>query len=236
MTINKVLKSFEEAVSDISDGAVVALSCFGGPLHAPQNLIRAVAKKGPKNLTVIAHAVGIAEGQTVFGWPLHIDYGIWIEKGMVRKLIAGFPFIPTVETPPKTEWKAGRLEVVNLPHGTLQVKLWAAGAGVGGVYVRTGVGTVIEEGKEKRLFHGEEYLMEEPFKIDFSLVRAYKADRLGNLIYDGDQRATAPMVARAGKITIAEVDEIVEVGELNPEHIITPGIYVHRILAVPKEV
>lgn len=235
MPVDKVLSSFDEAVADIFDGAVMALSCFGGAIMSPQNLIRAVARKCPKNLTVVAHAVGHAEGQAVLGLPLYIDHGIWVDKGMVKKLIAGFPFLPGVDTPVKREWKAGRLEVVNLPHGTIQVKLWAAGAGVGGVYVRTGVGTVIEEGKEKKVFDGKEYILEEPFKIDFSIVRAHKADRLGNLIYDGCQRATAAMVARAGNITIAEVDEIVEVGELDPEHIITPGIYVHRVIQSPKE-
>ena len=235
MPVDKVLNSFDDAVGDIFDGATIALSCFGGALMSPQNLIRAVARKEPKELTVIAHAVGHAEGQSVLGLPLYIDHGLWVDKGMVKKLIAGFPFLPGVETPVAREWKEGRLQVENLPHGTLQIKLWAAGAGVGGVYVRTGVGTLVEEGKEKRTFNGETYILEEPFKVDFSLVKAHKADRLGNLIYEGCQRSAAVTVARAGKKTIAEVDEIVGVGDLNPEHIITPGIYVHGVIQVPKE-
>jgi 3-oxoacid CoA-transferase A subunit len=236
MLIDKVLKNFDEAVADISDGATVGLSCFGGPAMSPQNLIRALARKGSKNLTLAVHAICFGEGQATAIWPPYIDHGLLVEKGMVKKLISSFPFWPGLETPISKEWKANRLEVEHIPHGTLQIRLWAGGAGVGGVYIKTGLGTEVETGKEKRMIHGEEYLLEMPIKLDFGLIRAYKADGLGNLIYNGCQRAAATMIARASNTTIAEVDEIVEVGELNPEHIVSPGIYVHRVLQMPKEV
>ena len=238
MAIDKVMTSFDEAVVDIPDEAVIGISCWGGHVMSPQNLIRAVARKAPKNLTIVCFGLGLGEKEReIMGvvMPWYIDYGILVEKRLVRKVISGFPFVIGLETAVKTQWQDGTLEVENLPHGTLAVRLWAAGAGVGGVYVRTGVETVVEGGKEKRVLDGEEYILELPLRLDFGLVRAYKADRYGNLIYQGVGRACGPTIARAARITIAEVDEVVEPGGLDPEHIITPGIYVHRVVQIPKE-
>ena len=244
MAVNKVVASFDEAVADIPDGAVIGVSNFAGIVMTPQNLIQAVARKSAKNLTIVTFFGGLGVkireflssflGEEKASQRWYIDGAVLVEQGLVRKLISSFPFAPGVETV-KNEWEAGRLLAEELPHGTLAVRLWAAAAGVGGVYVRTGVGTVVEEGKEKRVFDGEEYILERPLELDFALIRAYKADRYGNLIYRGVGRGVSALMAKAASITIAEVDEVVEPGELDPENIITPGIYVHRVVPIPKE-
>ena len=244
MAVNKAMASFDEAVADIPDRAVIGVSNFAGIVMTPQNLIQAVARKSPKDLTIVTFFGGLGVkireflssvlGEEKASQRWYIDAAVLVEQGIVRKLISSFPFAPGVETV-KKEWEAGKLMVEELPHGTLAVRLWAAAAGVGGVYVRTGVGTVVEEGKEKRMFDGEEYILELPLRLDFALIRAHKADKYGNLVYRGVSRGVSAMMAKAAAITIAEVDEVVEPGELDPEHIITPGIYVHRVVQIPKE-
>jgi 3-oxoacid CoA-transferase A subunit len=234
VAVNKAVASFDEAVADIPDRAIIGVSNFAGIVMTPQNLIQAVARKSPKDLTIVTFFGGLGVkireflssvlGEEKASQRWYIDAAVLVEQGIVRKLISSFPFAPGVETV-KKEWEAGKLIVEELPHGTLAVRLWAAAAGVGGVYVRTGVGTVVEEGKEKRMFDGEEYILELPLRLDFALIRAHKADKYGNLVYRGVSRG----------VTIAEVDEVVEPGELDPEHIITPGIYVHRVVQIPKE-
>lgn len=235
MAVDKEVGTFEKAIADIRDEAIVGVSCWAGPVTSPQNLIRALASTGRKSLTIVAMGLGLGQKQTALGLPWYIDHGLLVEKGLVSKVISGFPFIPRMETPIFKAWKEGTLQVEALPHGTLAIRLWAAGAGVGGVYVRTGVGTVVEEGKEKRILDSQEYILERPIKLDFALIRAYKADRYGNLTYRGVGRATSPVLAKAAELTIAEVDEIVEPGELDPEHVITPGIYVHRVVQIRQE-
>ena len=244
MAIDKAVASFDEAVADIYDGATVGVSCWVGEVMTPQNLTLALARKSPRNLVLVSFFGGIGEKVREFLSSLYgeeraskvwyIDAAKLIEQGMVRKLISSFPFAPGIDLV-KREWEAGKLEVEQLPHGTLAVRLWAAAAGVGGVYVRTGVGTVVEEGKEKRVFEEKEYILERPLKLDFALIRAYRADEYGNLIYRGVGRAVSALVAKAASITIAEVDEIVKPGELDPEYIITPGIYVHRVVQIPRD-
>jgi len=244
VAITKVMGSFDEAVADIHDGATVGVSCWVGEVMTPQNLTQALARKSPRNLVLVSFFGGIGEKVREFLSSLYgeeraakvwyIDAAKLIEQGMVRKLISSFPFAPGIDLV-KKEWEAGKLEVEQLPHGTLAVRLWAAAAGVGGVYVRTGVGTVVEEGKEKRVFEEKEYILERPLKLDFALIRAYRADEYGNLIYRGVGRAVSALVAKAASITIAEVDEIVKPGELDPEYIITPGIYVHRVVQIPRD-
>jgi len=244
VAVNKAVASFDEAVADIPDRAIIGVSNFAGIVMTPQNLIQAVARKSPKDLTIVTFFGGLGVkireflssvlGEEKASQRWYIDAAVLVEQGIVRKLISSFPFAPGVETV-KKEWEAGKLIVEELPHGTLAVRLWAAAAGVGGVYVRTGVGTVVEEGKEKRMFDGEEYILELPLRLDFALIRAHKADKYGNLVYRGVSRGVSAMMAKAAAITIAEVDEVVEPGELDPEHIITPGIYVHRVVQIPKE-
>lgn len=244
MAVNKVVASFDEAVADIPDGAVIGVSNFAGIVMTPQNLVQAVARKSAKNLTIVTFFGGLGVktreflssflGEEKASQRWYVDGAVLVEQGLVRKLISSFPFAPGVDAV-KKEWEAGKLLAEELPHGTLAVRLWAAAAGVGGVYVRTGVGTVVEEGKEKRVFDGEEYILERPLELDFALIRAYKADRYGNLVYRGVGRGVSALMAKAASITIAEVDEVVEPGELDPENIITPGIYVHRVVPIPKE-
>ncbi|MFC2058621.1 CoA transferase subunit A [Chloroflexota bacterium] len=241
MAIDKTVTSFDNAVADIHDGAVIGSSFWAGPVTSPENLVRALARKGSKNLTLVGFTGG-GRGQQMqeteptraSSIPGAVDWAILVEQGLVNKVVSSFPFVHRHDTPVNKAWKDGNLQVEHFSHGTLAVRLWAAGAGVGGVYVRTGVKTVVEEGKEKRVFGNEEYILELPLKLDFALIRAYKADKFGNLIYRGVGRATGPLMAKAATMTIAEVDEIVEPGMLDPEHIITPGIYVHRVVQVPK--
>ena len=230
MAIDKIMQTPDEAVADIFDGATVGTSCWAMEIMSPTNLLRALARKGPKGLTVVSHGLGLGEKFKAPGVPWYVNYGILVERGMVKRLICGYPFHPGLETPASREWKAGKLDVENVPHGTLAARLWAAGAGVGGVYVKTGVGTEVEKGKEKREINGEEYILELPLRLDFAIIRAWKADRYGNLVYRGVGRATSPVYAKAAKVVIAEVDEVVEPGALDPEHIVTPGIYVHRVV------
>jgi len=244
VAVNKAMASFDEAVADIPDGAVIGISNFAGAIMTPQNLIRAVARKAPKDITIVTLFGGLGEkirefltelfGETKAKKSWYVDGGVLVEQGIVRKVISSFPFAPGVDTI-KKEWDAGKVMVEEMPHGNLAVRLWAAGAGVGGVYVRTGVGTVVESGKEKRAFDGEEYLLERPLKLDFALIRACKADRFGNLTYQGVGRGSSALMAKAATTTIAEVDEVVEPGALDPELIITPGIYVRRVVQIPKE-
>jgi 3-oxoadipate CoA-transferase alpha subunit len=244
VAVNKAMASFDEAVADIPDGALVGISNFAGAVMTPQNLISAVARKAPKNLTIVTFFGGLGVKireflSSLFGeekasksW--YMDGGVLVEQGIVRKVISSFPFAPGVDCI-KKEWDAGKVMVEEMPHGNLAVRLWAAGAGAGGVYVRTGVGTVVEDGKEKKVFEGEEYILERPLKLDFALIRAHKADKFGNLIYQGVGRGSSALMAKAATVTIAEVDEVVEPGKLDPEHIITPGIYVRRVVQIPKE-
>jgi len=238
MTVDKVLGSFDEAVADIPDGALIGISCWAGKIWSPENTIRALGRKGARDLTIVAFGIGVGEKEReLLGlvMPWYVDYGILVEQHLVRKIISGFPFGIGLDSASKQQWQEGTLEVENLPHGTLAMRLWAAGSGAGGVYVRTGVGTVVEEGKEKRDFDGKEYLLERPLNTDFGFIRAHKADRFGNVVYRGVGRACAPLIAKAARLTIAEVDEVVEPGDLDPEHVTTPGIYVHRVVQVPQE-
>lgn len=132
-------------------------------------------------------------------------------------------------------YESGKIELEHIGHGAFTARIWAGGAGIGGLYNPVGIGTILEEGQEKRIIDGEEYLFQTPLKADFSLIWSYKADKVGNLIYRGTGRQYSPLLAKAAKVTIVEADEIVEPGELDPECIVTPGIYVHRIVKVPEE-
>ena len=245
MAVDKTVPGFDEAVADIPDGAVVGISNWAGLAMTPQHLIQAVVRKGPKDLTVATFFGGLGEkirgfmveilGEELASQRWYIDGAMLVQHGLVRKLISSFAFGPGVPSPAKEAWEAGTLEVEELPHGNLAARLWAAGAGVGGLYVRTGVGTVVEEGKEKRVFDDDEYILERPLHLDFALIKGHKADRYGNLVYRGVNRTVSAIMAKAAAVTIAEVDDVVEPGELDPEHIITPGIYVHRVVKIPVE-
>ncbi|MEE8345976.1 MAG: CoA transferase subunit A [Dehalococcoidia bacterium] len=230
--VEKTIDTFEQAVADVPDGAVIMLSTFAGPGGTAYNLIQALRKQGAKHLTIIANTAG--------GIGLTIDYDdhrILFENKQVRKVIASFPFSPSASRPSPAEKQilAGEVELELLPQGTLTERIRAGGAGIPAFYTPTGVGTVVAEGKETRAFDGRPYLLEHALTADFAFVRAYKADRMGNLVYRGTQRQYGPIMATAGKITIAEVDEIVETGDLDPEAIVTPGIFVNRIVKVKED-
>ena len=219
--VNKVVASIEEAVADIPDGATVLIGGFG-QAGTPFNLVQALVKQGAHELVIISNSISQVA-------PL-------VENRQVKKLIASFPVWVDRTRPNPLEKEPGMVELEMVPQGTLAERIRAAGAGMAAFYVPTGVGTSIEEGKEKRVFGGKEYLLELALKGDVALVKAYKGDRLGNLIYRMSARNYNPLMAMAGNLTIAEVEEIVDVGQLDPEVIITPGIFVDRVVKAPKHV
>jgi 3-oxoacid CoA-transferase A subunit len=235
--INKVILSFDEAVSDIFDGAVILMGGFGPANGTPSNLLRALAKKGVKNLTLVANTPGYGRdkpGAKPFRKtpPNYDDGGLLIQNGQVRKAICAFPGVnrPDTKTPLHEKLTSGELVVELVPQGTLAERIRAAKAGVSAFYIPTGAGTVLENGKDTRYFNGVKNILEYPIKADFALVRAHKADRYGNLVYQGTSRNFNSVMAGAARITIAEVDELVSLGSLDPETIVTPSIYVNRIV------
>jgi len=211
-----VYSSFLEAVGDIPDGATIMVGGFG-LVGIPENLILALAEREVRDLTIISNNCGVDD------WGL----GLLLRKRQIRKIIASY-----VGENKEFERQvlAGEIEVELIPQGTLAEKIRAGGAGIPAFYTPAGVGTPIAEGKEVRVFGGREYVLEEALRADFSLIRAAKADRMGNLIYNKTARNFNPLMAAAGAITIAEVEELCETGELDPDAIHTPGIYVQRLI------
>jgi 3-oxoacid CoA-transferase len=228
--LNKIFSSFDEAVADIPDGASIAMECWGIPGTA-QNLIAAAKRKGVGNLTVITHnffpMIGFSEEEATTPTALlpRMKKLITAVVG-VRQLGAG-AFVK--------EYVEKGMVVELTTHGTLASRLYAGAAGLGGFYNPVGVGTIVAEGKERRIINGREHILEEPIVPDFAFIRAHKADRLGNLVYQGTFRLDQPAMAMAARVTIAEVDEIVEVGGIDPEHVVTPGIFVDRIVKIPGD-
>jgi 3-oxoadipate CoA-transferase alpha subunit len=219
--IDKITPSVELAVAGIKDGAVIMLGGFG-QAGTPFNLVQALVEQGAQDLTVISNSISQAA-------PL-------VEKKRVRKLIASFPIWVdrTRPNPLDEQVPAGNIELVTMPQGTLAEAIRAGGAGIAAFYTPTGAGTFVEEGKEKRSFNGKECLLEPALKADVALIKAYKGDRIGNLVYRMTARNFNPLMATAAELTIAEVEEIVDVGELDPETIVTPGIFVHRVVKAPR--
>ncbi len=211
-----ICTSFNEAVKDIHDGAVLMVGGFG-LCGIPENLILALVEKGVKDLTVISNNCGVDE------WGL----GLLLKNKQIKKMIGSY-----VGENKEFERQvlSGEIEVELLPQGTLAEKIRAGGAGIPAFYTPAGVGTPIAEGKETKIFNGKEYLLEEALVADFSLVRAWKADKMGNLVYHKTARNFNPMIAAAGKVTIAEVENLYEIGELDPNHIHTPSIYVQMLI------
>lgn len=212
---SKVVAHADAAVSDIQDGAIIALGGFG-LCGIPENSIAALVKKGVMNLTCVSNNAGVDD----FG------IGLLFEKRQVKKMISSYVGENKLF---EKLLLSGELEVELTPQGTLAEKLRAAGAGIPAFFTPTGVGTQVAEGKEIKEFDGRPYVLEKSIKADFALVKAWKGDRSGNLIFRKTARNFNPLCATAGKITIAEVEELVEVGELDPDQIHTPGIYVQRI-------
>jgi 3-oxoacid CoA-transferase subunit A len=213
--IDKRVKNADEAVKDIPDNATLMLGGFG-LCGIPENCIAALLKKGVKGLTCISNNAGVDD----FG------IGLLLKTRQVKKMISSYV---GENAEFERQLLAGELEVELIPQGTLAERTRAGGAGIPAFFTPAGVGTEVAIGKETREFHGKTYLMEHWLRADFSIVKAWKGDSAGNLIYKGTAQNFNPMMAAAGDITIAEVEELVPVGELDPNQIHTPGIYVHRI-------
>jgi 3-oxoacid CoA-transferase subunit A len=213
--MNKVVASASVAIDDVQDGAVMMLGGFG-LCGIPENCIAALVEKGVKNLTCISNNAGVDD----FG------IGLMLQRKQVKKMISSYV---GENAEFERQLLSGELEVELIPQGTLATRCMAAGYGMPAVFTPAGVGTEVAEGKESRQFNGKEYLLEYAFDADFAIVKAWKGDTQGNLIFKDTARNFNPLMAMAGKITIAEVEELVEAGELDPNHIHTPGIYVHRI-------
>lgn len=223
--MNKIFSSPEEAIADVADGSSIMFGGFG-VCGVPFTLIRALYEKGTKDITAITNSPG--------GRIENHDVSILFQRGQVKKVIASYPVYAGKFSMFEQKYLAGEVELEMVPQGTFVERIRAGGAGIAGFYTPAGAGTVAAEGKEKRLFDGTEYLFEVALKADFALIKAHKADRLGNLTYRMTARNFNPVMATAASVTIAEVDEIVEVGELDPEAVVTPGIFVDRVVKGEK--
>ena len=213
--MNKIVNNADQAIHDIRDKAVIMLGGFG-LCGIPENCINALVKKGSRELTCISNNAGVDN----FG------IGLLLATRQVKKMISSYV---GENAEFERQLLSGELEVELIPQGTLAMRCLAAGYGMPVVFTPAGVGTEVATGKESRVFNGKEYLMEEAFDADFALVKAWKGDSQGNLVFRETARNFNPLMAMAGRVTIAEVEELVPAGSLDPDHIHTPGIYVHRI-------
>jgi 3-oxoacid CoA-transferase A subunit len=257
---NKLFGSFREAVADIPHGSVIMLHSFSGPGGIAQNLIKALKEQGAGGLVLIGCNLGQISGVGMLEYQekspeeisglqqrlnapglyslilgeSYITPAILIENGQVIKAITTWagPSVVGIESPLEKAVKNGEIELEIVPQGTLAERIRAGGAGLGGFFSPVGVGTVYQEGRETRNIQGRDYILEIPLKADIGFVRANKADLLGNLIFRGSSRSFNPLIATAATITIAEVDEIVEPGELDPESVVTPGVFVDRMVKI----
>lgn len=218
--INKTVANAEEAIKGIKDGMTLMVGGFG-LCGIPENCIAALVKAGIKNLTCISNNAGVDD----FG------LGLLLQNKQIKKMISSYV---GENAEFERQMLSGELEVDLVPQGTLATRCLAAGYGMPAIFTPAGVGTEIAEGKEVRSFNGKDYLMEYAFDAEFAIVKAWKGDTMGNLIYRSTARNFNPLMAIAGKITIAEVEELVPAGELDPDAIHTPGIYVHRIFKGEK--
>ena len=218
--INKTVKNAADAVKDIQDGATIMMGGFGLS-GIPENCISALLERKLQNLTVISNNAGVDD----FG------IGLFLQKRMVKKMISSYV---GENDEFERQLLSGELEVELLPQGTLAERIRAGGAGIPAFFTPAGIGTEVAEGKEIREFNGKMYLMELALEADFALIKAWKGDTAGNLIFKGTARNFNQMMATAGKITIAEVEELVPAGSLDPNAIHTPGIYVQRIFQGEK--
>lgn len=220
--INKIYNSPAEAVEDIFDGATILISGFG-EAGSPIELIHAVIDKGVKNLTIVSNNTGSG----------HVGLAALIENKQVKKVICSFPKTANSVVFPEL-YSKGEIELELVPQGTLAERIRCGGAGIPAFYTPTAVGTVLAEGKEKRIFDGKEYLLEKAIKGDFALVKCLKADRYGNLVYNKTARNFGPIMCTAAKTAIVQAKHIVEVGEIDPEVVVTPGIFVQRVVHIPN--
>lgn len=220
--IDKTVASLEEAVAGIHDGATIMISGFGGA-GQPAELIDALIAQGAKDLTIVNNNAG--NGET--------GLAALLKAGRVRKILCSFPRQADSYVFDEL-YRSGKLELELVPQGNLAERIRAAGAGIGGFFTPTGFGTQLAEGKETRRINGRDYVLEYPIHADFALVKARKGDRWGNLVYRMSARNFGPVMATAAKKTVATVHRIVELGELDPEAIVTPGIYVNKIVKIER--
>jgi 3-oxoacid CoA-transferase subunit A len=214
--VNKVVASADEAVADIRDGATVMVSGFG-LCGNPENLIAALHRKGTKDLTVISNNCGTTE----------LGLGVLLQARQIRKIVASYV---GENKEFERQYLSGELEVELVPQGTLAERIRAGGAGIGGFFTPTGVGTKVAEGKETRVIDGRSYVLELPLRADCALVYAWKADTWGNLVFRKTTRNFGPMMCAAANVTIVEAPNVVAAGEIDPDQIHTPGIYVKRVV------
>ena len=220
MALKRICESAGEAVADICDGASVLVHSFGPPQAWPTDCLLALAERGVKDLTVICN--------TPAGGPTSLN--ILADKRQIKKLVCSYIGSPSFPTPISEMVKAGEIDLEMVPQGTLAERVRAGGAGLAGFYTPTGIGTAMADGKEQRVFDGKAYLFERAIRADFALLQAYQADAAGNLTYRRGMRNFGPAFATAAKTTIAEVKEVVELGAIDPEAVVTPGIFVDRIV------
>lgn len=223
--MDKVFPTIDEAIADIPDGATIGFTGFftcGNPLY----LTRALAKQGAKDLTIVVMQLGVGNEEV----------NELLQNGQVKKAVCNYPFFRSFSRKSLFEemLRAGKVQCELYPMGTFAEKLRAAGAGIPAFYTPTGVGTYIEEGKDKKIFNGQECILETAQYLDYGLVHAWKADRMGNLVFRKTARNYNPDVARAAKITIVEAENIVETGEIAPDEVHLPGIYVSRVVKVDR--
>src|SRR5712672_1130251 len=214
--MNKVVSSADEAIRDVGDGAVIMRGGFG-LCGIPENLIRARVRKGSKELTTISNNAG-GDGNGV---------GLLLSAGQIRRHIGTYVGENKML---ESMVLAGKIQLDLVPQGTFAERMRAAGAGIPAFFTPTGVGTIVAEGKETRVIDGRTYVMEQALKADFAFVKAWKGDRMGNLVYRKTARNFNPMMATAAEVTIAEVEHVVEVGELDGDHVHTPSVYVQRVV------
>ena len=224
---NKVCRSFDEAVADIPDGSTIMFPGFSGP-GQPTNLIAALLRQGARDLTGISNNHGFPH--------MEMHVGKLVEAGQMRKMVCAFTAAPRPSQAQAFEklHEAGEIEAELVPQGTLAERIRAAGAGIGAFYTPTSAGTEVAEGKERRTFGGREYVLEYPLHADYAFVRARRADTFGNLQYRLSARNFNPIMAQAARVTIVEVEEeIVGLGELDPDQVHTPGVVVDRLVRIP---
>lgn len=218
--IDKQVRDFDAALDGLTDGATVMVSGFGAA-GAPHDLMEAVLDRGIGDLVVISNNAG--EGER--------GLARLMKERRIRKVICSFPTSSNAEVV-KELYAAGKIELEIVPQGTLSERIRAAGAGIGGFYTPTSVGTPLTEGKESRTIDGVDYVLETPLHADFAFVKGRLADRWGNLTYNKSARNFGPSMAMAGAITVAQVDQVVVLGAIDPEHVVTPGIFVDRVIEI----
>lgn len=221
--IDKTTQSLTDVMSQIKDGSTILIGGFG-PAGQPAELIDALIDCNVKNLTIVSNNAGNG------------DYGLarLLQTGAVKKIICSFPRQADSYVFDGL-YRAGKIELEVVPQGNLACRIQAAGMGLGAVYTPTGFGTLLAEGKETRYIDGKDYVLEYPIKADFALIKAYQGDRWGNLVYNKSARNFGPIMAMAADVTIAQVSEVVELGELDPEVIVTPGIFVQHVIELKSD-